>query len=153
MSAAVECQFYEGPWENCDKPCIVMADQEGGDGHILGVFSRIHNPAALHDLCALSWPAEEPATVCDDGSIYISGRAGAARPAPVAPEIASDGTWEAVARQLYEYAALAGKGASTDPAARRAELDHAIRLRREAVAAFERHEARLSVLPSLTTET
>lgn len=43
--------FYEGPWENSTAPTIVRDDPEGGDPHILATLARVHNPAALHELC------------------------------------------------------------------------------------------------------
>lgn len=52
-------EFMNGPWENSELPTIVRDNPAGGDPHILAVLKRVHNPVALHELCALANAALE----------------------------------------------------------------------------------------------
>ena len=51
---AARFQFIECGWENSVLPTIVRDSPTGGDPHILAVLQRIHDPAALHELCRLA---------------------------------------------------------------------------------------------------
>lgn len=46
--------FFADPWENSELPTIVRDCAHGGDPHILATIKRVHDPAALHDLCRLA---------------------------------------------------------------------------------------------------
>ena len=52
-------EFMDGPWENSELPTIFRDSPTGGDPHILAVLKRVHDPAALHELCALANEALE----------------------------------------------------------------------------------------------
>jgi len=52
--AALRFAFIDGPWENSRVPTITRDCPAGGDPHILGAFSRVHNPNGLYELCRLA---------------------------------------------------------------------------------------------------
>lgn len=52
-------EFMNGPWENAERPTLVMENPTGGDPIILGEFASVYRPADLHELCALATTQSE----------------------------------------------------------------------------------------------
>lgn len=42
--------FYRGPFENCDRPCIVRDDPKGGDPIIIAELHAVHRPEELQKI-------------------------------------------------------------------------------------------------------
>lgn len=51
-------EFLNGPWENSVLPTIVRDNPDGGDPHIIATLKRVHDPAALYELCKLANAAQ-----------------------------------------------------------------------------------------------
>jgi hypothetical protein len=63
-------RFYNGPWENSEKPSIVMDDPGGGDPHIIAELASIYRPDDLHDLCRKA-SAPRRCWLCDEPSVGL----------------------------------------------------------------------------------
>jgi len=46
--------FYPNGFENTPHPCLVMDDPQGGDPHILGLFSVLYRPADIIGLVQMA---------------------------------------------------------------------------------------------------